>query len=133
MNWPHIATLLRTNDDLMIIFQQIEKACKAIEDKIDMLSSACGELECVPLYATLSLDAQLRIYGSSPPDKSNGAIGRRVIVSTNIAETSLTIDGIVFVIDPGFANQKVQSSLRVHLFKWDRLKRRMIFSHIDPL
>uniref|UniRef100_A0AAX7VBB8 RNA helicase n=1 Tax=Astatotilapia calliptera TaxID=8154 RepID=A0AAX7VBB8_ASTCA len=33
--------------------------------------------------------------------------GQEVVVSTNIAETSLTIDGVVFVIDPGFAKQKV--------------------------
>lgn len=32
---------------------------------------------------------------------------QQVVVSTNIAETSLTIDGVVFVIDPGFAKQKV--------------------------
>lgn len=31
----------------------------------------------------------------------------QVIVSTNIAETSLTIDGIVYVVDPGFSKQKV--------------------------
>ncbi|KAI4458129.1 atp-dependent rna helicase [Holotrichia oblita] len=48
-----------------------------------------------------------RIFEEPPPNKPNGAIGRKVVVSTNIAETSLTIDGVVFVIDPGFAKQKV--------------------------
>ena len=39
--------------------------------------------------------------------KEDGLAGRKTVVSTNIAETSLTIDGIVYVVDPGFAKQKV--------------------------
>jgi pre-mRNA-splicing factor ATP-dependent RNA helicase DHX15/PRP43 len=51
---------------------------------------------------------QQRIFDPPPPPKyPGGPIGRKVIVSTNIAETSLTIDGIVYVVDPGFSKQKV--------------------------
>lgn len=42
-----------------------------------------------------------------PAAVAGGPEGRKIVVSTNIAETSLTIDGIVYVIDPGFAKQKV--------------------------
>ena len=66
-----------------------------------------GDLKCIPLYSTLPPNLQQRIFEPPPPNKSNGAIGRKVVVSTNIAETSLTIDGVVFVIDPGFSKQKV--------------------------
>ena len=51
--------------------------------------------EVLPLYARLSPAEQARIF--SPHS------GRRIILATNVAETSLTVPGIVYVIDTGFA------------------------------
>ena len=77
---------------------------------MDNLGPEVGEMKCIPLYSTLPPNLQQRIFEPAPPKRPNGAIGRKVVVSTNIAETSLTIDGVVFVIDPGFAKQKVCGS-----------------------
>lgn len=87
--------------------EEIEEACKRIKREVEQLGPEVGDLKCIPLYSTLPPNMQQRIFDQAPPKKENGAIGRKVVVSTNIAETSLTIDGVVFVIDPGFAKQKV--------------------------
>lgn len=47
---------------------------------------------------------QTRIFEPAPPGS------RKVVIATNIAETSLTIDGIFYVVDPGFVKQKVYNS-----------------------
>lgn len=95
--------------------QEIEEACKRIKREIDNLGPEVGELKCIPLYSTLPPNLQQRIFEPAPPNKPSGAIGRKVVVSTNIAETSLTIDGVVFVIDPGFAKQKVSNNLQTFM------------------
>ncbi len=87
--------------------EEIDEACKRLQREVENLGAEVGELKCIPLYSTLPPNLQQRIFEPAPPRKPSGAIGRKVVVSTNIAETSLTIDGIVFVIDPGFSKQKV--------------------------
>ena len=113
-------------------FQEIDEACKRIKREIDNLGPEVGEMKVIPLYSTLPPNLQQRIFETAPPTKPNGGVGRKVVVSTNIAETSLTIDGVVFVIDPGFSKQKVKFSSIKHypagfyLFKVNNRKTRTI-------
>ena len=87
--------------------QEIENACIALKNRMSHLGATFGELDCIPLYSTLQPGEQQRIYELPPPRNFNGAIGRKVVIATNIAETSLTIDGVVFVVDCGFSKQSV--------------------------
>ncbi|KAL5983443.1 hypothetical protein ACLOJK_017528 [Asimina triloba] len=88
--------------------EEIEDACRKITKEINNLGDQVGPVKVVPLYSTLPPAMQQKIFEPAPPPlKEGGPSGRKIVVSTNIAETSLTIDGIVFVIDPGFAKQKV--------------------------
>lgn len=57
-----------------------------------------------PLYAQLTQSRQMDVFVPSAPNT------RKVILSTNIAETSLTISGIKYVIDSGFVKRRVYDS-----------------------
>jgi len=69
---------------------------REIRDVADFLKAKLPpHYEVLPLFARLSYDEQQKIF--------RGSNGRRIILSTNVAETSLTVPGIKYVIDPGIA------------------------------
>lgn len=55
----------------------------------------------LPLYAGLTIEEQLQVFEPTPK------YTRKVIVSTNIAEASVTLEGVVYVIDTGFVKVSV--------------------------
>merc|ERR1719247_1824932 len=79
--------------------QEIDEAIEMIGFKTRGMGSAMSELLVLPIYANLPTDMQSKIFEKTP----EGA--RKVVLATNIAETSITIDNIVYVIDPGFCKQ----------------------------
>ncbi len=67
---------------------------REIRDTADALADVAG-IEVLPLYARLSAAEQYRVFQPHS--------GRRVVLATNVAETSLTVPGIRYVVDPGTA------------------------------
>ncbi|KAI0648049.1 pre-mRNA splicing factor [Trametes meyenii] len=78
---------------------EIEAAQENLQETARALGNKIKELIVCPIYANLPSEMQAKIFEPTP----EGA--RKVVLATNIAETSITIDGVVFVIDPGFVKQ----------------------------
>lgn len=79
--------------------EEVEMAAEMLAYRTRGLGSRIKELIITKIYANLPTDLQAQIFDPTPP----GA--RKVVIATNIAETSITIDGIKFVVDPGFCKQ----------------------------
>lgn len=75
------------------------KVAETIDYEHDVQCKGIRGMLILPLYGALATEQQQRVF--APVDKGI----RRVIVATNIAATSLTIDGIVYVIDSGYVKQ----------------------------
>ena len=80
--------------------EEIESCQESLLQICRSLGKRIAELIICPIYANLPSEMQSKIFEPTPP----GA--RKVVLATNIAETSITIDGVVYVIDPGFSKQK---------------------------
>ncbi|XP_010549285.1 PREDICTED: pre-mRNA-splicing factor ATP-dependent RNA helicase DEAH7 isoform X2 [Tarenaya hassleriana] len=84
---------------------EIEAACFSLAERMEQLISSSSrevpKLLILPIYSQLPADLQAKIFEKA----EDGA--RKCIVATNIAETSLTVDGIYYVIDTGYGKMKV--------------------------
>ncbi|CAB4255400.1 similar to Saccharomyces cerevisiae YNR011C PRP2 RNA-dependent ATPase in the DEAH-box family, required for activation of the spliceosome before the first transesterification step in RNA splicing [Maudiozyma barnettii] len=79
--------------------EEIENTKEKIEEIASKLGSRIPQLLITPIFANLPQEQQANIFQKTP-EKC-----RKVVLATNIAETSLTIDGIKYVIDPGFVKE----------------------------
>ncbi|TPX59462.1 hypothetical protein PhCBS80983_g02474 [Powellomyces hirtus] len=79
--------------------EEIDTAAEILYERMKALGPMVPELIVLPVYSALPSEMQSRIFDPAPP----GA--RKVVIATNIAETSITIDGIYYVVDPGFVKQ----------------------------
>lgn len=80
--------------------EDIEATCEIIAERLTLLDNP-APLDILPIYSQMPADLQAKIF--QPAKKGT----RKVIVATNIAETSLTVDGIMYVVDTGYSKMKV--------------------------
>jgi ATP-dependent RNA helicase DHX8/PRP22 len=79
--------------------EEIDTSCEILYERMKALGPNVPELLILPVYAALPTEMQSRIFDPAPPGS------RKVVIATNIAETSITIDHIYYVVDPGFVKQ----------------------------
>lgn len=89
-----ILVFLTGQDEIETMEETLKEACDNLGDLIKNLIVA-------PIYANMPPAMQQRIFEPTPPDS------RKVVLATNIAETSITIDGIKYVVDPGYVKENV--------------------------
>lgn len=75
--------------------EEIDTSCEILHERMKALGPNVPELLVLPIYGALPSEVASRIFDPAP------AGSRKVVIATNIAETSITIDGIYYVVDPG--------------------------------
>lgn len=89
------------NGDILMFLtgqEEIDTACELLYERIQSMKKSKPMLELIilPVYSSLPSEIQSRIFEPTPEGS------RKCVIATNIAETSITIDGIFYVVDPGF-------------------------------
>ncbi|EOY28091.1 RNA helicase family protein isoform 4 [Theobroma cacao] len=103
-----VSTVLLIHDqepagDILVFLtgqDDIDVAVKMLTEEARSDGKHSSGLIILPLYSGLSRAEQDLVFSPTPKGK------RKVVISTNIAETSLTLEGIVYVVDSGFSKQR---------------------------
>jgi len=90
---------------------EIEDLEEMINERMESFPSTADKLLICPIYAALPSSIQMKVFEKTPPKH------RKVVLATNIAETSVTIEGIKYVIDTGFVKVKILSIIIPLFFK----------------
>ncbi|KAJ5579218.1 hypothetical protein N7450_008085 [Penicillium hetheringtonii] len=80
--------------------EDIEATCELVDERLKLLNDP-PKLSILPIYSQMPAEQQAKIF-----ERAEAGV-RKVIVATNIAETSLTVDGIMYVVDSGYSKLKV--------------------------
>lgn len=88
-----ILVFMTGQEDIEITGELIQRRLEALNDPPKLL--------VLPIYSQMPADLQAKIFDKAPTGT------RKVIIATNIAETSLTVDGIKYVVDAGYSKMKV--------------------------
>ncbi|KAK9092798.1 hypothetical protein Syun_027709 [Stephania yunnanensis] len=103
-----VSTVLSVHDqepigDILVFLtgqDDIDACVQSLKEEARDHGKRYSELVVFPLYSGLPRSDQDLIFSPTPRGK------RKVVISTNIAETSLTLEGIVYVVDSGFSKQR---------------------------
>ena len=84
--------------------EEIDSACEMLTEHAETIKDMKQKILPIPVYSTLPSELQTRIFKPAPSGT------RKCVIATNVAEASLTIDGIIYVVDPGYAKVKVYNA-----------------------
>lgn len=94
------------NDGDVLVFltgqEEVDRAVRLLNEHANVIeqSNRKEKMFVLPMYGSLPYHDQLKVFKHAPPGH------RKVVVATNVAETSVTIPGIVYVIDCGFVKMR---------------------------
>ena len=96
--------LMSPPGDILIFMtgvEDIEGTAYCLEERLKSLGDDTPAMLILPMYSMMPSELQSKIFEPAPPKT------RKCIISTNITETSVTVDGILYVIDSGLCKLKV--------------------------